>query len=154
MTATQGYVRALMSVESPARRRENQEDMNNDKMAHSRKILIVEDEPLIAWSLADMIRTLGYEVCGTVATESAAVEKAPGCDAVLMDFRLAGGGSGLAAARKIREKDDIPIVFCTAYAEETSLAGQMLAVPHAALVPKPVSRVKLEQAFAQLFADD
>jgi len=56
--------------------------------------LIVEDEPLIAWSLADMIRTLGYEVSGTVATESAAVDGASGCDAVLMDFRLADGGSG------------------------------------------------------------
>jgi CheY-like chemotaxis protein len=128
--------------------------MTNDKMANSRKILIVEDEPLIAWSLADMIRTLGYEVCGTVATESAAVAEAAGCDAVLMDFRLAGGGSGLAAARKIRENADMPIVFCTAYAEEAGLAEQMLAVRHAALIPKPVSRAKLEQAFTQLFAGD
>jgi hypothetical protein len=83
--------------------------MASEKMANSRKILIVEDEPLIAWSLADMIRTMGYEVCGTVATESAAIEGAPGCDAVLMDFRLAGGGSGLAAARKIRENAEMPI---------------------------------------------
>ena len=126
----------------------------NQKMANSRKILIVEDEPLIAWSLADMIRTLGYEVCGTVATENAAVEEAPGCDAVLMDFRLAGGGSGLAAARRIRESADMPIVFCTAYAEEAGLADQMRAVPRATLIPKPVSRARLEQAFAQFFAND
>jgi CheY-like chemotaxis protein len=85
--------------------------MTNDKMANSRKILIVEDEPLI-------------------------------------------GGSGLAAARKIRENADMPIVFCTAYAEEAGLAEQMLAVRHAALIPKPVSRAKLEQAFTQLFAGD
>ena len=126
--------------------------MTNENGMANRKILIVEDEPLIAWSLADMIRTLGYEVSGTVATESAAVEGASGCDAVLMDFRLADGGSGLAAARKIRESADMPIVFCTAYAEESGLAAQMLAVRHAALVPKPVSRAKLEQAFAGLFA--
>ena len=123
-----------------------------DKTAVSRKILIVEDEPLIAWSLADMVRTLGYEVCGTVATESAAVEEARGCDAVLMDFRLAGGGSGLAAARKIRESADMPIVFCTAYAEEPGLADQMRAVPHAALIAKPVSSALLKQAFSRLFA--
>jgi CheY-like chemotaxis protein len=48
----------------------------------------------------------------------------------------------------------MPIVFCTAYAEESGLAAQMLAVRHAALVPKPVSRAKLEQALAQLFAGD
>jgi DNA-binding NarL/FixJ family response regulator len=126
--------------------------MTSEKMANGRKILIVEDEPLIAWSLADMIRTMGYEICGTVATEEAAVEGASGCDAVLMDFRLAGGGSGLAAARRIRENADMPIVFCTAYSEEAGLADQMLAVRRAALIPKPVSRAKLEQAFAQLFA--
>ena len=84
-------------------------------------------------------------------SESAAVEGAPECDAVLMDFRLADGGSGLAAARKIRENGDMPIVFCTAYAEEAGLADQMLAVRRAALIAKPVSRTKLEQAFAGLF---
>lgn len=124
----------------------------NEKMAASRRILIVEDEPLIAWTLADMVRDLGYEVCGTVATEDGAVEKAPGCDAVLMDFRLAGGGSGLTAARKIRQQDNMPIVFCTAFAEEKGLAEQMLAVPHAALIAKPISQAKLQQAFAQLFS--
>ena len=126
--------------------------MSDFKTADSRKILIVEDEPLIAWSLAAMIRALGYEVCATVDTERAAVAEAPGCDAVLMDYRLAGGGSGLAAARKIRESDDIPIVFCTAYAEEPGLSDEMRAVPHAALIAKPVSRAKLEQAFTRLFA--
>ncbi|MEA2849493.1 MAG: hypothetical protein QOG78_4774, partial [Rhodospirillaceae bacterium] len=55
--------------------------MTNENGMANRKILIVEDEPLIAWSLADMIRTLGYEVSGTVATESAAIQGASGCDA-------------------------------------------------------------------------
>lgn len=119
-------------------------------MAASRKILIVEDEPLIAWTLADIVRDLGYEVCGTVATESAAVEEAPGCDAVLMDFRLAGGGSGLEAARKIREQDHVPIVFCTAFAEEPGLDQQMRAVPRSAIIAKPISQAKLKEAFARL----
>jgi DNA-binding NarL/FixJ family response regulator len=74
-----------------------------------------------------MIRTLGYKVCGTVATESAAVAEVAECDAVPMDFRLAGGGGGLAAARKIRENVDMPIVFCTACAGEAGLAEQMFA---------------------------
>ena len=105
---------------------------------HNRKILIVEDEPLIAWSLADMIRALGYEVYATVATENAAVTHAADCDAVLMDYRLAGGGSGLEAARRIRESADMPIVFCTAYADDPGLAAEMRALPHAALIAKPV----------------
>ena len=47
-----------------------------------------------------------------------------------------------------------PSVFCTTYAAEAGLAEQMLAVRHAALLPKPGSRAKLEQAFARLFAGD
>jgi len=117
----------------------------------NRKILIVEDEPLIAWSLADMIRTLGYEVSATVATEVAAVAQAPGCDAILMDYRLAGGGNGLAAARKIRESADMPIVFCTAYADDVGLANEMRTVPRAALIAKPVSRAKLQEALSRVF---
>lgn len=59
------------------------------------RILIVEDEPLIAWALADMVGGLGYEVCATVASEAAAVEEAHRLvpDAILMDFRLAGGAA-------------------------------------------------------------
>ena len=48
----------------------------------------------------------------------------------------------------------MPILFCTAYAEEAGLVEQTLAVRHAALIPKPVSRAKLEQALTQLFAGD
>jgi CheY-like chemotaxis protein len=126
--------------------------MSDSKTADSRRILIVEDEPLIAWSLAELLRTLGYEVCATVATEGAAVAEAAGCDAILMDYRLVGGGSGLAAARKIRETANMPIVFCTAHAEEPGLSDEMRAVPRTALIAKPISRTKLEQALAQLFA--
>lgn len=117
-----------------------------------RRILIVEDEPLIAWALADMVREIGHQALGPVATERAAVEEterlAP--DAIVMDFRLAGGGSGLAAAREIRRTRDVPIVFCTAYAEEAGLRAEMLSLPRATLIAKPVFRANLERALAQL----
>ena len=119
-------------------------------MASRRQILIVEDEPFIAWNLADMVRDLGHEVCGIVATEGAAVKEASRCDAVLMDFRLAEGGSGLNAARKIREHSDMPIVFCTAFAGEPALAEQMTALPRAAMIAKPVSSAQLKAALGQL----
>lgn len=124
-----------------------------DERAGPRKVLIVEDEPLIAWALGDMVRALGYVVCGTVASETAAVEEAHRLapEAILMDFRLAGSGSGLSAARRIRESHDMPIVFCTAYAEEDGLRADMLALPGANLIAKPVSRLSLERALAQAF---
>jgi CheY-like chemotaxis protein len=117
-----------------------------------RRILIVEDEPLIAWALADMARELGHEVLGPVGTENAAVEETARLspDVILMDFRLAGGGSGLAAARRIRETRDVPIIFCTAYAEEPGMRAEMLAVPRALLLGKPIFRASLQRSLAQL----
>jgi CheY-like chemotaxis protein len=53
-----------------------------------------------------------------------------------MDYRLADGGDGLAAARRIREAGDIPIVFCTAYAH--CLRPEILSVLRAQLIAKPV----------------
>lgn len=117
-----------------------------------RRILIVEDEPLIAWALADMVREIGHEGLGPVATEKAAVEEAARLapDAIVMDFRLAAGGSGLAAAHRIRETASVPIIFCTAYAEEAGLRAEMLSVPRSALIAKPVFRANLERALEQL----
>ena len=115
----------------------------------SRAILIVEDEPLIAWSLADMAEDLGYDVIGPVATELEAIDEArrQRPDAILMDIRLSGGGNGLSAARRIREVDTaVPIVFCTAYAGEQGLREEMLAVPKSALITKPVQRGQLQRA--------
>jgi len=126
--------------------------VSDTSLRERRRILIVEDEPLIAWALADMVRELGYEGLGPVATEKAAVEEALRLapDAIVMDFRLAGGGSGLAAARQIRQTARVPIIFCTAYAEEAGLRAEMLSVPHSALIAKPVFRANLEHALAQL----
>lgn len=113
-----------------------------------RTILIVEDEPLIAWSLADMAEGLGYDVIGPVATEHEAVDEATRQrpDAILMDLRLSNGGSGLSAARRIREAAETPIIFCTAYAGEIGLREEMMAVPKSALITKPVQRTQLQRA--------
>ena len=126
--------------------------MSDRREEGGQSVLIVEDEPLIAWALADMTRELGHRVLGPVATERAAVEETVRLspDVVLMDFRLAGGGSGLAAARRIRETHDVPIVFCTAYAEEPGLRAEMLGVPRAVVLGKPIFRASLQRALVQL----
>jgi CheY-like chemotaxis protein len=120
----------------------------------ARTILIVEDEPLIAWSLADMAEALGYDVIGPVATELEAVDEATRQrpDAILMDVRLSGGGSGLSAARRIREAAQTPIIFCTAYAGETALREEMMAVARSALITKPVQRSQLQRALVDALA--
>jgi CheY-like chemotaxis protein len=81
------------------------------------RLLIVEDELMVAWGLVDTVHELGWKVCATVRTQEAAIEAASQLkpDAILMDYRLGDGGDGLAAARRIRESADIPIILCTAY---------------------------------------
>jgi len=121
-------------------------------MPHRRKILIVEDEPLIAMSLAEMTEELGYEPLGPVMSEPEAIDEArrQRPDAILMDIRLANGGSGLSAARQIRAVSDTPIVFCTAYAEEHALRQEVVAFGRAKLIEKPVVPTLLGRALAEV----
>lgn len=101
---------------------------------------------MVAWALVETVHELGWKVCATVMTEEAAVEAASHLkpDAILMDYKLAEGGDGLLAARRIREATDVPIIFCTAYG--TGLRSQILSVPHVQLVAKPVLPLSLRKA--------
>jgi len=83
------------------------------------RVLIIEDEPVIALDLARILGDLGHQVVGTAATKNDAVrvarEEIPGL--VLADIRLADGSSGIDATSEILESFDVPVVFITAYPE-------------------------------------
>jgi DNA-binding response OmpR family regulator len=70
------------------------------------RVLVVEDEALIALSLADMLESMGFTVCGTADNVRSAVDMADrdAPDLVLMDIRLRGKGDGIDAARQICER--------------------------------------------------
>jgi CheY-like chemotaxis protein len=89
-----------------------------------------------------------------VTTEESAVEAALRLkpDAILMDYRLAEGGDGLIAARRIREATDVPIIFCTAYV--AGLRDRILSVPRVQLVAKPVRPLCLQRALEAAFKTD
>jgi DNA-directed RNA polymerase specialized sigma24 family protein/CheY-like chemotaxis protein len=82
-------------------------------------VLIIEDEPMIAIDLADLVAGLGHEVCDTARTHKEAVaafsKHRPGL--VLADIQLADGSSGLDAINEILESFDVPVIFITAYPE-------------------------------------
>lgn len=82
-----------------------------------KRILIVEDQGIIAMDEHQIMRDLGYEVTGIAMTGEAALEQAgrDRPDLVLMDIVLAGEMDGVEAAEKIRELCQIPVVFVTAY---------------------------------------
>ena len=84
------------------------------------KVLIIEDEPIIALDLENLVTELGHRVVAVAATKDDAVAKAkserPGL--VLADINLGEGGSGIDAVSEILASFDIPVIFITAYPEK------------------------------------
>lgn len=84
------------------------------------KVLIIEDEPIIAMDLENLVTELGHKVVAVAATKDDAVAKAkserPGL--VLADINLGEGGSGIDAVSEILASFDIPVIFITAYPEK------------------------------------
>jgi len=101
-----------------------------------KKILIVEDEGIVALDLQDRLEQLGYEVCGIADTAKIALKMAAkhSPDLVLMDIVLKGERDGISAARQINELFGIPVVFLTAYADEKTLARAKKSHPHGYIV--------------------
>ncbi|MDZ7793232.1 MAG: PAS domain S-box protein [Spirochaetia bacterium] len=85
----------------------------------TKKILLVEDEALIAMNEAQMLKKHGYEVVTVYNGENAieAVEQDPEISLILMDIDLGKGMDGTEAAEKILNKKDIPIVFLSSHTE-------------------------------------
>jgi DNA-binding NarL/FixJ family response regulator/two-component sensor histidine kinase len=95
------------------------------------RILIVEDEFVVAEDLAGMLERLGYEVAGRAAEGGKAIaiacELRP--DLVLMDIRLRGLMDGVEATEKIRQTCDIPVVFLTAHSDSRTLERAQMTEP-------------------------
>ena len=108
------------------------------------RILIVEDEGLIARDIEDMVRNAGYEVCAVVGTGEDAVEKAETThpDLILMDIILCGEMDGVEAAEKIREGFNIPVIYLTAHTDENTLQRAKLTEPLGYTL-KPVEQKEL-----------
>lgn len=87
------------------------------------RVLIVEDEGIIAQDIELSLKPLGYEVCGVTDSGPGAIQQCGELlpDVVLMDINLRGEMDGIEAARVIYQRHRIPIVFLTAYADEATL---------------------------------
>ncbi len=83
------------------------------------KVLIIEDEPIIAMDIETIVRDLGHDVTGIAVTRDEAVEQArrdkPGL--VLADIQLADDSSGIDAVADILREIDVPVIFITAFPE-------------------------------------
>ncbi len=105
-------------------------------------ILVVEDEALIADDLERTLKRLGYSVPAVVAEGARAVDAASRCapSLVLMDIKLRGAVDGVSAARSIRDRFEIPVVFLTSYSDPATLSRASAARPYGYVLKPFVER--------------
>jgi PAS domain S-box-containing protein len=107
-------------------------------------ILVVEDDKIIAMELRDRLQRWGFVVPATVATGEDAYTHALRCrpDLILMDIWLNGPLDGIQAAERIHRSSDIPIVYVTANADESTLERAKSTEPYG-YVLKPFEELEL-----------
>ena len=108
------------------------------------RILIVEDEGVLAMHLAYQLKKFGYAVDTPVATGEdaiASVQKNPP-DLILMDIQLASDMTGIETAAEIHTHANIPIVYLTAFSDKRRLDEAKLTMPYGYLL-KPIQTREL-----------
>ncbi|MEG3149990.1 response regulator [Sphingomonas sp. ZT3P38] len=117
------------------------------------RVLIIEDEPIIAMDIETIVRDLGHDVTGVAVTRDEAValamEDRPGL--VLADIQLADDSSGIDAVKDILAEFQVPVIFITAFPERL-LTGERPEPTF--LITKPFQRSTVKAAISQaLFFD-
>lgn len=107
-------------------------------------VLVVEDESIVAKDIQNSLKKLGYNVPSVENTGEDAIQAAgehkP--DLILMDIMLKGDISGIEAAEQIRQRYQIPVIFLTAYADESTLSKAKVTEPYGYII-KPFKEIDL-----------
>lgn len=108
------------------------------------KILVVEDEMIIADNICDTLEDLGYDVCEPAInyTEAIATINSENPDIAILDIQLSGRKTGIDIAKKIRESYHFPFIFLTSNADSLTLNQAKEVMPPAYLI-KPFSKEEL-----------
>lgn len=111
------------------------------------RILIVEDEQLVALEIQEYLQTLGYDVPETASAGETAIGQAAALrpNLVLMDIQLSGQMDGIEAAETIYSRFDIPVIYLTAHSDTTTLERAKLTAPFGYVI-KPYSKQELHIA--------
>jgi len=106
------------------------------------KIMIVEDERVVAADLEDKLVAMGYDVCGKAYSGEqvlSTVEKAHP-DLILMDIKLEGAMDGIEAARLIKDRFGVPVIYLTAFSDAHILQRAKVTEPFGYLLKPFQSR--------------
>ena len=107
-------------------------------------VLVIEDESIVSKDIQHSLKKLGYNVVGAASTGEKAIELADSTkpDIILMDIMLKGEMNGIAAADEIRKNNSIPVIFLTAYADESTLSKAKITEPYGYIL-KPFKEIDL-----------
>ncbi len=107
------------------------------------RILVVEDEPIVALDLKQELEEMGLEVIGIAESAEEAIAGAA-CepDLALMDVRIVGTMDGIETARELRLWYQVPVVFLTSYSDETTVSRAAEEMPYGYLT-KPFKSAEL-----------
>jgi two-component system cell cycle sensor histidine kinase/response regulator CckA len=108
----------------------------------SYKVLVVEDEGLIALDISKRLEALGHQVVAAVGNSKEALENACGADIVLMDVRIDGPVDGIDTAARIREQFHLPVIFLTAHGDRATIERAKVTGPFGYIV-KPIAHASL-----------
>jgi len=111
------------------------------------RILVVEDQMLIALEIKDRLEDMGHEVIAMAKSGDKAIAFALDLkpDLILMDIKIEGDIDGIQTAEQIKKVMDIPILFLTAYADDKTLERAKLTEPYAYIV-KPLDERELKSS--------
>jgi AmiR/NasT family two-component response regulator len=111
------------------------------------RVVIVEDEAIVAMDLQRRVEGLGHSVVGTAASRDAALCRVADTkpDLILLDIRLRGKEDGIAAAEDVRRRWNVPVIFLTAFSDRRTLARARGAGSSGYLV-KPIDDGQLDIA--------
>ena len=115
----------------------------------SKRILIVEDELIIALMIERMVQNLGHTVIEKVTTGNAAIEAAKkhNPDIILMDIRLQGEMDGIEAMSEIRRTSNVPVIYITGNSDENYRKRIEESKPLDFLT-KPITQGDLSRSFS------
>ncbi|SDB55726.1 Response regulator receiver domain-containing protein [Desulfonatronum thiosulfatophilum] len=120
-------------------------------MTSQKRVLIIEDDGILAMALESLLTNMGHVVVKAVATgeDGIVAVKDAQPELVLMDINLAGRMNGITAAEHIRSFSDIPIVYLTGHSEEAVVREAEKTKPHGFLL-KPVLKKQLKTCLESL----
>ena len=107
-------------------------------------VLVVEDESIVSKDIQHSLKKLGYNVVGAASTGEKAIDLVgtENPDIILMDIMLKGDINGIEAAEVIKSSYAIPIIFLTAYADESTLSKAKITEPYGYIL-KPFKEIDL-----------